>query len=220
MGFPLAKEGGDGGSFKPVSAGLHPAVCVGVIDFGIQEGSDQFPKPKHKLHLRWACTDEIVEWEKDGQKHRGPAIVGATYTYTLSDKGNLRGILEGWRGRAFTEKEREGFDVSSVAGKPCQVNVIHVDKGGKTYANVQSVVGWPKGIQVPSIDTPIVVYSPSVHDPVTYNDLPKWMRETIDKRLANTYAELDAKTPEPEPEPGQHAGTGIAADHFDDDIPF
>ena len=210
MGFPKATAGG-GSDFKPVSAGIHPAICVGVIDFGVQEGSERFPKPKHKVHLRWACLDETVEWEKDGQKHSGPAIVGRTYTYSLAENGHMRPMLESWRARPFTEAELEGFDVSAVAGKPCQVSVVHESKNGKTYANVKTVVGWPKGVQVPECATPVVVYSPSDHKDSVFNALPEWMRDTIEKRLANDYAELDS----------QKGGKAEPQSHdFDDDIPF
>lgn len=216
MGFPKAKASGGGGGFKPVSEGLHPAVCVAVIDFGIQEGSERYPKPKHKVHLRWACIDEQVEWEKDGQKHQGPAIVGRTFTYGLSENSHLRPILESWRGRKFTEDELEGFDVSTVAGHPCQVTVVHEHKGDKTYANVASVVAWPRGVPKPTLTAPpVVVYSPSAHKQEVYESLPQWMRDTIDHRLANDYAELDAQGALPTQESVQGDVGG-----FDDDIPF
>jgi len=212
-----SNRGGES-TFKPVLAGLHPAICVGVIDLGIQEGSDQYPKPKQKIHIRWVALDQMVEWEKDGVKHSGPAIVGATYTLSLSENSNLRPMLESWRGRAFTEQELERFNVAALAGKPCQLNVIHVAKGPKTYANVKTIVPWPKGMPVPTENVPAaVVYTPSAHDQAVFDALPKWLRETIDKRLADNWADYDAKFRQPvDPVP---PGPGYG-DSFNDDIPF
>ena len=76
---------------------------------------------------------------------------------------------------------------------------------------------WPKGVPVPKLDEPPVVYSPSEHDPAVYNDLPQWLRETIDKRLANSYEELDAK---PEAKAELVPEEGYSGTRFDDDIPF
>lgn len=214
--IPATAKGG-GGDFKPVSAGLHPAVCVGVIALGIQEGSDQFPKPKEKLHLRWVCLDETVEWEKDGKKQSGPALIGATYTLSLSENSNLRPLLESWRGRPFTDAELERFNVSALAGKPCQLNIAHNSKGGKTYANVMAIVPWPKGVDVPAANIPdVVVYSPAAHDPATFDKLPKWLRETVEKRLADNWTDYEArKHPAPTPDGVQGDAGG-----YSDDIPF
>lgn len=208
----MAKSGG-GSGFKPVSAGLHPAVCTRVIDLGVQEGSERFPKPKHRVYLGWVCTDEQVEWEKDGQKHTGPAFVGQTYTLSLGENSRLRPLLESWRGRPFTEVELKGFDISKLAGVPCQIQILHETRGEKTYANVAAIVPWPKGVPVPTVDPP-VVYSPSEHSAAVYNDLPQWLRETIDKRLANTYEELDRGR-----EPTQESVQGDVGG-FSDEIPF
>lgn len=214
MGFPLAK--GSSTTFKPVSAGLHMAVCVALVDFGVQQGSDRYPKPKHKVHIRWACLDEVVEWEKDGQKHTGPAIVGRTFTYSLSENSNLRPLLECWRTRAFTEAELEGFDLTTILGKYCQIQVTHETKGDKTYANVSTIVSWPKGVAQQADNLPpLVVYSPSDHNPVVFEALPQWMRDTIASRIANTLDELKQSDDEREP-----AGSTSGGPDFDDDIPF
>lgn len=215
--IPASASGRGESNFKPVSAGLHPAVCVGVIDLGIQEGSDQYPKPKQKVHLRWVALDETVEWEKDGQKHTGPAIIGATHTLSLSENSNLRPLLESWRGRAFTEAELERFNVAALAGKACQLNVIHVSKGPKVYANVKTIVPWPKGVPVPTESVPpAVVYTPSAHDAAVFDALPKWLRESIEKRLADNWAQYDAQHAKAPTEVGHDAHPAA----FDDDIPF
>lgn len=217
----VASNTGGGSGFKPVSEGLHQAVCIKVVDLGIQPGSDRYPKPKHKVYIAFACVDEQVEWEKDGEKKSGPAIAGSTYTLSLGENARLRPLLESWRGRKFTETELKGFDISKLAGVPAQVQIIHENRGEKVYANIAAIVPWPKGVPVPQTDPP-VVYSPSEHDDKVYDSLPQWIREAIEKRVADNYAELDAKqTPRipaaPVP-PGP--GYGDSFSDLDSDIPF
>jgi hypothetical protein len=50
------------------------------------------------------------------------------------------------RGRAFTDSELMGFDLESLIGLPCLLNVVHVTRDGTTYSNVSSVMRLPKGM--------------------------------------------------------------------------
>jgi hypothetical protein len=207
----IAKSSGES-TFKPVTEGLHQAICSAVVDLGMQPGSDMYPAPKHQVYLRFDCVDELVEFEKDGQKQSGPARCGATYTLSLGDKSKLRPLLESWRGKKFTEQELEGFDIEKLLGVPCQVQILHSHKAGKTYANVQTVVPWPKGVEKPAAPADAFKYSPSEHDQSVYDRMPKWLQEKVGGRLANNYQELDAKD--------KNAPKAEPAGDFDDDIPF
>lgn len=210
----IAKAKGES-NFTPVSEGLHQAICTAVVDLGMQAGSDQYPTPKRQVYLRFDCVDEQIEYEKDGVKHTGAARCGATYTLSLSEKAKLRPLLESWRGKKFTDAELEGFDVSRLLGAPGQVQILHTSKNGNTYANVQTVVPWPKGAPKPTLPEDAVYFSAADPDvrQETVEKLPKWLREKWDKRLANDEKALkgdSTKTPPP---------NGSEED-FDDPIPF
>ena len=69
----------------------------------------------------------------EGQK---PFSIGKEYTLSLSSKSNLYKDLVSWRGKPFTEEELEGFDLSKLLGKPCQIQIIH--KQGKMGIMQQS----------------------------------------------------------------------------------
>ena len=62
------------------------------------------------------------------------------YTLSLASMGNLKPFLESWLGRDLEGHELNGFDLSSMVGKPCQILVSHREYQGKTYANVKSIV--------------------------------------------------------------------------------
>ena len=187
-----------GGDFKQVPQGTHLAICNMVVDLGIQDTPFGV---KHQLYVRWELPQERLEWEKDGQKHEGPMSIGSFYTASLSEKANLRRDLEGWRGRAFTPEELEGFDVFNVLGKPCQLNVMHNEKDKARVKGVSSIL---KGMEVPEPENVLMKYSKE--DPQQKGDLPEWLVEIIDKQLEE---KPEAKASDPAP--------------FDDDlsdIPF
>lgn len=134
----IAKDSG-GGEFTPAPEGVHQAVCVDVVDLGVIEttyaGST---KQQHKIRVMW----EINEQMSDGR----PFIIGRRYTLSLGEKASLRKDLQSWRGRPFTQAELMGFDVETVLGANCMVNVIHDTKDGKTWANVSAIMPLAKGM--------------------------------------------------------------------------
>jgi len=134
---------------------------------------------------------------------------------SLGENSKLRPLLESWRGRPFTESELKGFDISKLAGVPCQIQILHETRDKRTYANVAAIVPWPKGVAVPAVDPPLV-YTPAEHDQKVFEQLPQWLRETIEARLADDYEQLDARRA---PEPPMETAESIH-DKFDDDIPF
>lgn len=135
----LAKASGEGKTFDPAPAGVHQGVCVDVIDLGILDVTWQGKsKKQHKINVAW----QIAELREDGK----PFLVFKRYTLSLSEKANLRKDLESWRGRAFTREEEMGFDVESVIGANCLLNIQHNQVADKTYANVVSIMPLVKGM--------------------------------------------------------------------------
>lgn len=122
--------------YENAPEGLHPAVCCDVIDLGIVK--TQFGD-KHMVRLVW----QIEATNKDGRRF----TPGRQFTASLDRRANLRKVLEGWRGRAFTAAEEEKFDLENLLEKCCQIQIQHVPAdGGKVYANVVTVVPYPKGM--------------------------------------------------------------------------
>ncbi len=172
----VAKDSG-GGDFTPCPAGTHFAICNMVVDLGYQtinfEGKET---TQRKVFLRWELPDELMD---GGQ----PFVIGRNYTLSLSSKATLRKVLESWRGKPFSKEELEGFDIVNLLGKCCQLQVIHDDKGDKTYANVAAVMGLGKADQARAKEikaaNPLVVYSVESPDTKVFETLPKWIKEKI-----------------------------------------
>ena len=137
--MPIIVTAGSGQKFTPAPSGVHQAVCVDVVDMGVMQVTWKGEtKKQHKIRLVW----QIEELMDDAR----PFIVQKRYTASVGDKANLRKDLESWRGRPFTDVELAGFDVESVIGANCLLNVMQVQKDGETYANVTAVMPIKKGM--------------------------------------------------------------------------
>jgi hypothetical protein len=201
----VASDSGGGGEYKLVPQGTHQAVCNTVVDLGKQNTEFQGQgKVQHKVYIRWELPTERLTWtDRDGVEREGPMSIGKTYTLSLHEKAALRGDLEAWRGRAFTADELKGFDVAALLGKACQLTVVHAERAGKVYANVQSLAGWPKGLNRPEkTEQPLLIYDGD--HPSAYDDLPEWLRTKVDAQVKDA------------PKPQNTGGF----DDLDDDVPF
>lgn len=132
--MPFIVTAGESKNYTPAPEGTHQAVCVDVIDQGLKPNAFKAGAMQKKVDLAW----QIDERRDDGKRF----IVYKRYTASLNEKASLRHDLESWRGRPFTREEEMAFDVESVIGANCLVNVQHKKSqdGTKTYANVVSVM--------------------------------------------------------------------------------
>ena len=200
-----ASDTGGGKDFDPVPEGSHLAVCDMFVDLGMQDGHFG---AKHKIYLRWQIPALRLSYEKDGEKVEGPMSIGATYTLSLSEKSNLRPILQAWRGRAFTPDELKKFDVTTVLGAPCMITVTHEPKkDGGVYANVASVAKLPSGIPAPALEGETILYDADNMD--TFEKLRPWLQEKIKAQIIQRADDL--------PEQRTY---NMADELLDDDVPF
>src|SRR5262249_30756803 len=76
-------------------------------------------------------------------------FVSRVYTLSLNELSILRKDLAAWRSRDFTDDELKGFDLETIIGHACLLNVAHENRNGETYANVTAVMKLPKGMTAP-----------------------------------------------------------------------
>ena len=188
-----------GGNFTLAPEGTHVAVCVSVIDLGLQR-SEAFNNEQEKVHIAWEIAGEKTD---DGK----PLLVSKRYTSSTNEKAALRKDLESWRGKAFSKAEIESFDIRTILGVPCLLNIVHKTNGDKTYANVKGVMALPKGTAKPKADTKPVSFDLNNWDQIVYESLPDFLKKAIDGRI---------KSPVPAAANADDAGGSIT----DKDIPF
>jgi len=122
-------------SFAQAPEGLFAAVCCDVQDLGLIAGAYG---AKDKVRLVWQL-DVTMD---TGRRYE----VARVYTLSLHERAALRKDLESWRGKAFTEKELEGFDLERLLGVQAQIQVVQrLGDDGTIYANVATVISPAKG---------------------------------------------------------------------------
>ena len=165
-----AKAGG--GDFPKAPIGTHVARCYQVIDLGHQKITWQGKeKWQPKIMFTWELCNELME---DGR----PFAVSNRYTLSLAESSMLRPVLEGWRGKPFSEDELNGFDVKNVLGAYCMLGVVHNSNDGKTYANVSAVLPLPKGMAKPVAINKDLCFDIDKDD---VSVLPDWLQATVKK---------------------------------------
>lgn len=122
----------DGGDYKPHPEGIHPAVCVDVMDLGLVETEFQGQRktvPKVKLVF------ESEQKMEDGKTF----AVSKSFTASLHPKANLAEFLGKWRGRPVMPGET--IDLAKLLGANCTLVIAHRQNpiSGKVYASIDAV---------------------------------------------------------------------------------
>lgn len=170
--------------YKLVPEGTHIMICYIVADLGLQPGSQVYPAPKQKVCLVFEVP---AERDDDGR----PLSIRMEFTASMHEKSNLRKQLVSWRGKPFTDEEAGSFNVASVLGAACMGAVVHTP-GDKTYANIKSIMGLPKGTPKPKAENELVLFE---NDPKATNfaKLPEWLQKKIDNQIK---AKNESETPD------------------------
>lgn len=169
------KATSSGKDFELAPVGVHPARCYRVIDLGTQTTEWQGQTKKaHKVMLTWELLGD--ERMADGR----PFSISKRFTASTHEKGVLRPFLEAWRGRPFTPEEIGSFDITTVLGAPCLLNVTHdAGKDGTTYANISGCMPIPKGMPKPEGVNPPVTFDLDQPDMALFESFGQKLQATI-----------------------------------------
>jgi hypothetical protein len=200
--------------FEILGQGTYIAVCTATVAIGWQE--THFGE-KEQLKVRFEVPTERIEYEKDGEQVEGPMVIWKTYTCSLNEKANLRRDLESWRGRQFTEEELAGFDIANILGKACSITIVHRESGGKTYANVSTVSGIPKGTSAPTHEGDLLDFDNENYTGTQLEALPNWLQD----KIRDSEALVDRMQSRASASHHAPAASETHGNEFDDDdIPF
>ena len=106
------------------------------------------------------------EFEVDGGRRYG---LWKRYNYTLHNKGDFYGLITAALGKAFVRNTDGSFDPRTLVGHSVMVEVVHTEKGEKTYADVGAVSRHPKGLPEFRFDEEVIV--------------PQWIIDMRNRRL-------------------------------------
>jgi hypothetical protein len=121
----------DSGDFKPHPEGIHPAVCLDVIDLGLQE--TEFQGQRRLVNKLKVVFESELRME-DGK----PFTISKNFTASLHPKARLAEFIGKWRGRPVVPGE--SIDLAKLIGACCTLVVSHQQNMvGRTYASIDAV---------------------------------------------------------------------------------
>ena len=200
------KDTGGGVDFEPAPADTHISRCYQIIDLGTHY-NERFDNRRHQVFIGFELPGEMRKWkDKEGEEKESPCSIGGFYTMSLSEKANLRHVLESWRGRAFTAAELEGFDPKNILGAPAILSIVHeTGKNGKVKAKIAAISKMMKGAECPKAVNETVYFSLDEFTEASFEKVPGGFREIIKK--SEEWAKLVKK------------GVAENGGFVDDDIP-
>ncbi len=166
-------------NFSPIKEGLYPAVLVGAYDIGTVTNTT-YKSRNRKVVLSWQVQDETIIIQKDGELVEVNREISKVYTLSMHERANLRQDLESWRGRKFkSDEDAESFDIGSMLGQSCLLNIVHSYSGGKVYANIDGITSLIKGQKPVEPEGTLISYSIETDGLDIPEATPKWIREKI-----------------------------------------
>ena len=196
---------------QPLEAGTYIAVCVGVIDIGEQKSELYSSYAPQVIFIFEIPSARVMI---DGEDK--PRWLSEIYRVSLNEKANLAKMLTSWRGKAFTEEEADGFDLSTMLGKACQPQVLTTTRKDGTPANrIAGVFGLPKGFAEPTPENPTLLYSIEDGENDVFTSLPEWIRDKIARsvewqRAHNGTEKIDIEDDEETPAPAISSNASVA----------
>lgn len=127
----------------PHPDGSYPAACVDLIDLGetvdVYQGTTNILP---KIVLVFQTNAEDPETHK-------PLEIHIELTNSFGKKAKLRKLLEGWRGRPYSDEEaRAGVPLHKLEKQNAILNVIHktAQASGNTYAIIDTIMPPMRGM--------------------------------------------------------------------------
>ena len=211
----------DKGNFEAVPAGAHLARCYRIVDLGTQKTEYMGQsKLQHKIMIGW----EIHGTNDDGtpikMRDGRPFAIFKNYTLSWSEKATLRGDLQSWRGKPFSQEEMRRFDLKNVLGAWCMLNVIErAGQDGKMYVNVAGVSPVPAVIKQAGLPTAVnknELFKLDEPDMEIFNGFSEHLKKKI--QASPEWEKLSKKTKTVDDIAPKAAGSSF--DEDDSDIPF
>ena len=198
-----------GTEFEDPKPGRWLATCIQVVDLGTQQDSFK-GKITHKRVVRLGF--ELLDHEPmaDGR----PFTVYRRYTASLGKKANLRRDLESWRGKPFTDKELDGFDLEVLLGKSCELVLA---KSQTDRVNITNIIPLKKGTRLKKPVNTMISFNLDEFDEKVFAALSEKTRITI---MDSAEYKLMAANEGAQEDPPEHSAEEEPTDPDSDEMPF
>ena len=203
--------------YKTIAEGEYSAVIVDLTDLGNVKTLDGV---FHKCRLILQVDDPRTECRENPTVRRD---------FVLSNAPNSRLVqfIQALFDRELSKEERLEFDVESLVGTACKVQIVHnpdKEDPDRVWANIDKVRGYPADLR-PMRVTPYVREKDRNGKGKQLVSQPRKTSAEIaaeEKRLADFLNDDDMPTPNP-PAAATEASTAVAATEYvgtDPDVPF
>lgn len=174
--------------FKPVPQGTHVARCYQFIHIGtIKETIQGNEVELNKIRLVFELPNELMDNGK-------PFSIGSDFTLSMSPKANLKKFVDGMFGKSLDKQESYDFDVESLVGKTCLLNVIHKTSkaSGNVYALIAGASPLVKGMDCPeAVNQPLVFNFTDKFDIIELEMIPDFIKDKI--KSSTEYKEINGE---------------------------
>lgn len=167
----VTRQTGETKTFAPIPADSYPMRCFAVVNAGTHEKT--FKNESKKVKLLYLLFEIPEHKREDGS----PSIIARDFTFSMSEKSNLRKAINQWTGKTLSDDEAENFDFDTLVGQPI-MGTITLSKDEK-WSNLTSIVKLPKSMSISTQHYPSIVFD--IDQPVVamFEKLPKWLQEKI-----------------------------------------
>lgn len=166
------------GAGQTVPAGTHVARCYQIIHIGtIVDTYQGEEKLVNKVRIVFELPLETADFGKGEQ----PFSIGRDFTLSMHEKSGLRAFVQGWLGKAMTDAEANKFDIATLLGKECMLNVMHrTANTGRTYADIKGSSPLVKGMSCPPlVNSAFLLDYDSEDFDLRFKMLPEWLQNKV-----------------------------------------
>lgn len=170
-------------------AGTFAAICYAVVDLGTQtvkafKGNESYKA--RKVAICWEFPKLRIQVEDEqGNTKDLPRSRRQFFTFSLSEKSNLRNTLESWRGEGFTTEEMKKFNIFALVGITAFIQIIHQkNEDGNVNDKMNSILPLPEEMEqvLSGMENPPLKYAynrAAKRWPQFPENMPEYMRNMI-----------------------------------------
>ena len=183
-------------NIPPIEPKTYQAVCYGIVDLGTHY-SEKYKKESSQIAILWELPRCRVTTEHDSYSR----VINGIYTFSYAPKSNLRKILDSWRGKVMTKEEENTFDLFTMLGKSCLLQVVNKEgSDGKIYSNIGNITSLMDGMDELKAERPFIEYAMADNGWDVPATVPDWLIEKIKKSKEFINYQPTVTEPEAEPE--------------------
>lgn len=205
----LVKTSGEGGPREVCPAENLRAVVTRIYFVGTQLNKFQ---PEQRPALKIVMSFEVDSQKSDGSNH----MLSSVFTYSLHERSALSKQFGPILGNQWPQKDGEPFDISSLLGLCCMVDIKHNTKpDGSVSAKIDKISKLPRGFSPFETDSNQSVWCYDDPGAMDAEGVPDWI-----KKMAQESVELAGMSAASVPAKSYAAANGHAVNPDDPNAPF